>query len=170
MRKSFLNKYILAGSVLFVLFYSCKTAPSVPEIPDPLVLEAMYPPPPVEVVVEEVVEEALPVIPLYLQGRVMEVEVVQGVQSFLFLKFNEELVIGEIPELERDVTEEELLDLPESYGIDVSMKGEIYSDTQFEEKAGDFVVIEQYGEIFKARIETLNYIIDRSSLVQVQIR
>ncbi len=168
MQKRYLNSFLL----LFVLggLLSCRTAEPQEQPEDPLVLEALFPPPAVQVV-EEVIEEApLPVVPLYVQGRVMEVEVLQGVQSFLYLKFNDELVIGEIPETELQVSEEELLNLPESYQIDAGMKGEIYSDTQFTEKAGDFVILEKYGDIFKAEIETLNYIIDRSSLVRIQIR
>ncbi len=167
---------LLRGAALVALFVSCASAPEPvlePEPVVPLVLDQVEAPPaePVVVVVEEVVEEKpLPVVPLYMQGRVMEVEVLQGVQSFLYLKFNGDLVIGPVPEVDQDVSEEELLNLPEIYGPEAGMTGNIYSDTNYTEKAGEFRIQEQYGDIYKAEITTLNYIIDRSALVQIQIR
>jgi hypothetical protein len=163
MGKNFLIK-ILSFLFLFWAFVSCSTAPE-----DTLVLDSILPPV-AEVVVEKPKDAPLPVIPLYVQGRVMEIEVVQGVQEYLYIMFNEEIIPGPLPEGEWNVSEEELIDMPASYTLSTGMKGEIYSDTQFTEKAGDFVLLEQYGSIYKAHIEGLNYIIDRTSLVQVPIR
>ncbi len=173
MRNQFFRSSLLFAAA--ALLASCASAPEAvePEPVERLVLDQVEAPPvvAVAVVVEEVVEEKpLPVVPLYMQGRVMEVEVVQGVQSFLYLRFNGDLVIGPIPEVDVDVTEEELLNLPEMYGPESGMTGNIYSDTNYSEKAGEFRIQEQYGDIYKAEITTLNYIIDRSALVQIQIR
>lgn len=160
------NSFLRIKLSLFLCFAALLGSCSTP--PEKLVLRAMYPPPPEAIVV--VKEVPLPVVPLYVQGRVMEVEVVQGVQSFLYIKFNNEIIVGEIPEVDVDVTEEELINLPRNYSLSLDMKGDIFSDTQYSEKAGEFVLSEQYGDIYKAKIATLNYIIDRSSLVQIQIR
>ncbi|MDC7220322.1 MAG: hypothetical protein PQJ59_10295 [Spirochaetales bacterium] len=166
MEKSFLNRIFLLV-VFTVLTLSCTSAPAA----EPLVMESLLPP------VEEAVVQApveknkpLPVIPLYVRGKVMEVEVVQGVQKFLYVMFNDEIIPGPIPEGDWDVSDERLVNMPRSYSLQAGMSGVIYSDTRFSEKAGDFVILEQYDDIYKARIDGLNYIIDRSSLVQIQIR
>jgi hypothetical protein len=159
---------VIIPLLLFMFFlFSCKTVESGLGS-DLLVLEALFPPPPVAV--EEVVEKPLPVVPLYVQGRVMEIEVVQGVQSFLYVKFNDEILVGKIPEVDKDITEKDLINLPDSFQLEENMRGEIFSDTQFIEKAGDILLMEKYSDIFKVKIESLNYIIDRSSVVRVQIR
>jgi hypothetical protein len=161
MQKSFLNKTILF-LFIFPCFFSCKSTRQAE-----LVLAPVFPPEIIETVVKET---PLPIVPLYVQGRVMEVEVLQGVQKFLYIKFNSEIIVGDIPETDIDISEEKLINMPKNFTLVSGMKGEIFSDTKFAEKAGDFVLLEQYGEIYKARIDVLNYIIDRSSLVQIQIR
>jgi len=155
--------------VLLLLFSSCSTVSE----KQPLILAELVPPEQTdEPVTEKAVqkEKPLPVVPLYVQGKVMEVEVVQGVQKFLYLKFNSDIVVGKIPEGDWNVSEERLINKPRSYTLRAGMTGEIYSDTRFTEKAGDFLLLEQYDDIYRAEIEGLNYIIDRSSLVQIQIR
>ena len=160
----------LLACLTFLLLLSCASPPAGQQ----LVLDVLLPPEKEEVEVAAVVpvakEKPLPVIPLYVRGRVMEVEVEQGVQKFLYVMFNDEIIPGPIPEGDWDVPESRLINMPRSYSLKAGMAGEIYSDTRFSEKAGDFVLMEQYDDIYKARIEGLNYIIDRTSMVRIQIR
>jgi len=185
MQKNSLNKrkiYLLQFMVLSTLFgyalIGCKTIEPEAVIiaveekePEILVLEEIMPPPPEpEVIVVALEEKPLPVVSLYAQGKIMEIEVVQGEQSFLYIKVNSDLVTGEIPKVEQNVTEEELINMPLSFTINPGMKGDIFTDPGFSEKAGEFEVVEQYSDIYKAKINHLNFVIDRTSVIQIRVR
>lgn len=115
--------------------------PAPPPKPETYALTEIAPPEKVAVEVKEVKKD-----PVYLGGRVVEIEVVKGVQRFLFLKFSDE-----------------------SKDVKPNTKGEIFLDEKFERKVGEFTVLQKYPSYYYAEITDLITAIDRNSFVRVQI-
>ncbi|WP_020614515.1 hypothetical protein [Sediminispirochaeta bajacaliforniensis] len=143
------RKYLFPLILLPLFFVSCGSAPVavVPE-EEPFVLPELFPPEKEVVVVEEVVEEEeeVEVEPVYVVGRIAEIEVVQGVQKYLYIKLPEE-----------------------AQGIKPGLVGEVFSDSSFETSVGNFKIVQEFPGYYYAEILDLIYTIDRNATVRIEV-
>ena len=85
--------------------------------------------------------------PVYITGRIAEIEEVGGAQKFVYVKFSDT-----------------------DPSIRNGSKGEIFADQTLASKVGNISIIEKYPGYYYAEILDLIYTIDRNAVVRIQIK
>ena len=133
--------------LFFIFLTSCASGPP-PE--DPFELLQIFPPEKVIVEEEEEVEEVEEVEeiePVYTMGSIAEIEIVQGVQKYIYLKMPDEA----------------------SGLISPNQEGELFSDDSLVTKIGSIRIQQEFPGYYYAEILDLIYPINRNSVVRIQI-
>lgn len=128
-------------ALLFCLgfIFSCV---STTEVEDTLALKELLPE---QKEAEE--EKVVSTEPVFITGRIAEIEEVGGAQKYLYVKFSDT-----------------------DPSIKNGAKGEIFGDQTFTGKVGNMIIIEKFPGYYYAEILDLIKTIDRNAVVRIQIK